>query len=60
MKTKTTVQRVGKVMLAIMAGVLMPILIWVAFGAALHQKVEQRRTSQASVPTLKEILTTTK
>ena len=36
MKTMTTARKVGKVMVALVAGVLMPIMIWVALGVALQ------------------------
>ncbi len=48
-------QGTAKVMLALLGGILMPILIWVALGVAICQKVRrapQRKTS----PTIGEVL----
>ncbi len=47
---------VGKVVLALLAGILMPILIWVALGAAVTQKLREKRQQRKSAPTIAEIL----
>lgn len=46
----------GKVMLAILAGALMPILIWVALGVAVYQVMRQRQVQRKPVPTIGQIL----
>lgn len=46
----------GKVMLALLGCVLMPVLIWVALGAAIYQKVHQRKIQIEQVPTFGQIL----
>ena len=61
MKTTTTAGKVGKVMVALVAGVLMPVMIWIALGVALQQKAaEQKSAKQAAAPTLGEILAAAK
>ncbi len=52
---KKVTKGVGKVVLALLAVVLMPILIWVALGAALNIKLREKKLQQA-VPTIGEIL----
>ncbi len=47
---------VGKVVLALLGGILMPILIWVALGAFLTQKIREKRQQRMSTPTVAEIL----
>jgi len=47
----------GKVMLAVLAGVFMPVLIWVALGVALHKKAQERKQKEVTAPTIGEILT---
>lgn len=41
----------GKVILAILGGIMMPVLIWVALGAAIYQKVHQEKVQKDTVPT---------
>ncbi|OGO07661.1 MAG: hypothetical protein A2Y92_01590 [Chloroflexi bacterium RBG_13_57_8] len=45
----------GKVVLALLVGVLMPILIWVALGVALNRKMREKAV-QTEVKTLGEVL----
>jgi len=47
---------VGKVVLVLLAGILMPILVWVALGASLTQKIREKRQQRMSAPTIAEIL----
>ena len=47
---------IGKVMLAILGCILMPVLIWVALGVAVHHKTLQREVGREQVPTFGEIL----
>ena len=47
---------VGKVILALLGGILFPILIWVALGVALNQKLRERKLQRAPAPTIGEIL----
>jgi hypothetical protein len=46
----------GKVILALLTGILMPILIWVALGVVLNQKLREKKVKQATAPTIGEIL----
>lgn len=56
--TKKVLRGTGKVILALLTGVFMPILVWVALGVAIKQEVRQRKSKQAPVPTIGEILAT--
>ena len=47
---------VGKVTLAMVGGVLFPVLIWVALGVAVSQKARERVVQQKPAPTIGEIL----
>jgi hypothetical protein len=46
----------GKVVLALLTGVLMPILIWVALGVILNRKLTEKKVRRATAPTIGEIL----
>ena len=46
----------GKVILALVTGMLMPILIWVALGVIINQKMQEKKTRQVTAPTIGEIL----
>ncbi len=46
----------GKVILALLGGILFPILIWVALGVAINQKLRERRPQRVAAPTIGEIL----
>ena len=46
---------IGKVILAVVGCVLMPILIWVALGAAIYQGAKTHKAQ--TVPTFGQILT---
>jgi len=46
----------GKVILALLTGILMPILIWVALGVVMNQKLREKRVKQTETPTIGEIL----
>jgi hypothetical protein len=54
---KRVAQGTGKVILALLTGILMPILIWVALGVAINQKLREKKLKQTSAPTIGEILT---
>jgi hypothetical protein len=47
---------IGKVILALLTAVLMPILIWVALGVALNKKLRGEVIRQTEVKTIGEIL----
>ncbi len=49
----------GKVFLALLGGILFPILIWVALGVAINQKLRAPKVAAAE-PTIAEILATAK
>ncbi len=55
-RTKQVAKGVGKVILALVGGALMPIWIWVAFGVAMNQKLHQRGAQREPAPTIGEIL----
>ena len=55
-RTKEITKGAGKVVLALVGGALMPIWIWVAFGAAISQKLHERSTQRKPAPTIGEIL----
>ena len=46
----------GKVILALLGVALMPILIWVALGVVVYQKMRQRQVQRKPVPTIGQIL----
>ncbi len=48
----------GKVILALLGVILMPILIWVALGVAISQKMRERAPKRKPAPTISEILAT--
>ncbi len=52
--TKKIGRVTGKVTLALLAGVLMPILIWVALGVAMTRRLG--RLQRAPAPTIRGIL----
>jgi hypothetical protein len=55
-KMMQSVRGVGKVLLALLGGILFPILIWVALGVAVYQKVRERAVQRKPAPTIGEIL----
>ncbi len=55
-RMKRITKATGKVLLALLAGVLMPILIWVALGVVINQKIRERRPQRVPAPTIGEIL----
>lgn len=55
-RTKRITRGAGKVMLALLAGILFPILIWVALGVALYHKERERAAQRQPAPTIGEIL----
>ena len=56
-RTKKIAKSAGKVMLALLGGILMPILIWVALGVAISHKMHERAPQRRPAPTIGEILT---
>jgi len=57
-KTMKVLRKIGKIMLVVLGAILMPVLIWVALGVAIHYKFQARK-EQKKVPTIGEILATT-
>jgi len=55
-RMKQIVRGGGKVILALLGGVLMPILIWVALGVAVSERVRERRLQRKPAPTIGEVL----
>ena len=58
MKTMRFAKGTGKVAFAILVGVRMPVLIWVALGVAVNQKLRQP-AAQKKTATIGEILAQT-
>ncbi len=56
--TKRAAAAVGKVILVLVGGMLFPVLIWVALGVALNQKLRAGRAQGPTAPTIGEILGT--
>ncbi|MDO8568167.1 MAG: hypothetical protein Q7R57_05565 [Dehalococcoidales bacterium] len=56
---KKTTGTISKVFLALVGGILFPILIWVALGVAINQKAREKRARQAATPSFGEILAAT-
>jgi len=54
-KTKKVIKTIGKMMLVIIGCALAPILIWVAFGVAMHQRAKAKEAGKPA-PTFREIL----
>jgi hypothetical protein len=46
----------GKVILALLTGIFMPILLWVGLGVALNQKLRVKKHVTETAPTIGEIL----
>jgi hypothetical protein len=46
----------GKITLAILTGILMPILLWVGLGVALNRKLRVKKQVTETAPTIGEIL----
>ncbi|MFH1382078.1 MAG: hypothetical protein ABIH70_04205 [Chloroflexota bacterium] len=57
-KTMNIAIGTGKVVLALMTGILMPILIWVAFGVAMNQKLRKLSAERKVAPAIGEALAT--
>lgn len=57
-RVKQIARGFGKVSLALLGGVLMPILTLVALGVAVNQRVQKRRLQRKPTPTIGEILAT--
>ncbi len=55
-RVKQIARGVGKVILALLGGILMPILIWVALGVAVYQRVQEKRVQREPAPTIGEVL----
>ena len=55
-RVKQIARGTGKVILALLGGILMPILIWVALGVAVNQWVRERRLQRESAGTVGKIL----
>ncbi len=54
---KRTTRGIGKVILALLGGVLIPVLIWMAFGIAVTQRVRGKEPQRKAASTIGEILT---
>jgi hypothetical protein len=55
-KMMKVVKGTGKVMLALLTGIFMPILLWVGLGVALNQKLRAKKQVTETAPTIGEIL----
>ncbi len=50
------VKGTGKVVLALLTGIFMPVLIWVALGAAVIQRQREKRLRKEVAPVIDNIL----
>ncbi len=50
-RTKQIARGIGKVILALLAVALMPILVWVALGAALNERLREKNLQRAPATT---------
>ena len=55
-RTKRVVKGMGKVILALLTGVLMPLLIWVALGTAINRKMVEKSVQRKLAPAADETL----
>ena len=55
-RTKRVVKGMGKVILALLTGVLMPLLIWVALGTAINRKMVEKSVQRKLSPAADETL----
>ncbi len=60
MKTMRVAREVRKVLLALLCGVLMPVLMWVALGAAITWKAREKTAKRVTVRRIGEVLATTR
>ena len=58
-KTKGMTLGIGKIILVILGCVLMPVLIFVALGAAIYQETHAKETRTETVPTFGQVLAAT-
>ena len=47
---------IGKVILALLGAILMPILIWIALGVAINKKLREKEVPQMETETISELL----
>jgi hypothetical protein len=59
-KIMKVVKGTGKVILALLTGIFMPILLWIGLGVALNQKLRAKKQVTETAPTIGEILNKTK
>lgn len=57
-RMKQITRGTGKVIMALSGGVLMPILLWVAFAAAINQVTREKRLQRKTAHTTGGILAT--
>jgi len=57
-RVKQMARGVGKIILVLLGGVLIPILIPVGFGMTLSQRAQEKKLQRKPVPTIGEILAT--
>lgn len=57
--TKKIAVGIGKVTLALLGCVLMPVLIWVALGVAITLRIRARKAQTETAPTFGQILAAT-
>jgi hypothetical protein len=59
-KMMKVVKGTGKLILALLTGIFMPILLWIGLGVALNQKLRVKKQVTETAPTIGEILNKTK
>jgi len=50
-------KKIGKVLLVLLGCIMMPVLIWVALGAAIYLQAKARKTHTVAAPSFGQILT---
>ena len=55
-KIMKVVKGTGKVVLALLTGIFMPILLWIGLGVALNQKLRAKKQVTETAPTIGDIL----
>ena len=55
-KMMKVVKGTGKVILALLTGIFMPILLWIGLGVAINQKLRVKKHVTETAPTIGEIL----
>jgi hypothetical protein len=58
-RIEKVVKGIGKVILALLTGIFMPLLVWVGLGVAINQKVTKKAIQPKTVPAAGDTLVET-